>query len=38
MYNAVFFSGVQQSDSLVHVYIFIVFQILFSNRLSQNIE
>ena len=29
-----FFSGVQQSDSLLHIHIFIVFQILFSNRLS----
>ena len=28
----------QQSDSIIHICIFILFQILFSYRLSQNIE
>ena len=31
-------SVVQQSDSAIHVYIFIPFQILFPIRLLQNIE
>ena len=31
-------SGVQQSDSVIHVHIFILFKILFLYRLSQNIE
>ena len=30
-------SGVEQSDSVIHIHIFILFQILFSYRLSQNI-
>ena len=36
IYNAVLVSGVQQSDSLIHILI--IFQILFSYRLSQNTE
>ena len=31
-------SGVQESDSVIHIHIFILFQIFFSYRLSQNIE
>ena len=36
--NAVLVSGVQQSDSVIDIHIFILFQILFSYRLSQNVE
>ena len=31
-------SSVQQSDSVIHIYIHIVFQILFHHRLLQDIE
>ena len=34
----VLISGVQQNDSIIHIHIFIIFQILFSYRLLQNIE
>ena len=36
IYNVVFVSGIQQNDSVIHI--FILFQVLFSYRLSQNIE
>ena len=36
--NVVLVSGVQQSDSVRHVHVSIVFQILFLIRLLQNIE
>ena len=36
IYNLVLFSGVQQSDSVTHI--FNLFQILFPYRLLQNIE
>ena len=35
IYNVVLGSGVQQRDSVIHVHIFVLFQILFSYRLSQ---
>ena len=40
IYNAVLLivSGVQQSDSVIHIHSFILFQILFSCKLLQNIE
>ena len=38
IYNVVLVSGVQQSDSVIHTYISIFFQILFPYRLLQNIE
>ena len=38
IYNVVFISGVQQSDSVMHKHISILFQILFPYRLLQNIE
>ena len=38
IYNVVLVSGVQQSNSLIHIHIFILFKILFSCRLSQNTE
>ena len=31
-------SGVQQSDSVTHIYVFILFHIFFPFRLLQNIE
>ena len=36
--NVVLVSGVQQSDSVIHIYVSIVFQILFPFRLLHNIE
>ena len=36
--NAVLVSGVQQSDSVIHIHVSILFQILFPFRLLQNIE
>ena len=36
--NNVLVSGVQQSDSVIHICVSIVFQILFPFRLLQNIE
>ena len=36
--KAVLVSGVQQSDSVIHIHVSILFQILFPFRLSQNIE
>ena len=36
--NVVLVSGVQQSDSLIHIHISILSQILFPFRLLQNIE
>ena len=38
IYNVVIGSGVQQSDSVIHIHISTVFQILFPYRLLQNIE
>ena len=38
IYNVVLVSGVQQSDSVIHIHIFILFQILFPLRLLQNNE
>ena len=38
IYNVVLVSGVQQSDSVIHIHIFFLFQILFPYRLLQNIE
>ena len=37
IYKVVIFSAVQQSDSVIHVYTSILFQILFPHRWSQNI-
>ena len=31
-------SGIWQSDSVIHIHIFIHFQILYPHRLLQNIE
>ena len=36
--NVVLVSGVQQSDSVIHIHVSILFQILFPFRLSDNIE
>ena len=36
--NVVFISGVQQSDSIIHIHVCILFQILFPFRLLQSIE
>ena len=36
--NVMLVSGVQQSDSVIHIYVPILFQILFPFRLLQNIE
>ena len=36
--NVVLVSGVQQSDSVIHIYVSILFQILFPFRLLYNIE
>ena len=36
--NIVLVSGVQQSDSVIHIHVSILFQILFPFRLLQNIE
>ena len=36
--NVVIVSGVQQSDSVIHVHVSILFQILFSFILLHNIE
>ena len=36
--NVVLVSGVQQSDSVIHIHVSILFQILFPIRLLQNIE
>ena len=36
--NVVLVSGVQQSDSVRHTHVFILFQILFPFRLLHNIE
>ena len=33
-----FVSGIQQNDSVIHIHMFILFQVLFSYGLSQNIE
>ena len=38
IYSIVLVSGVQQSDSVIHTYISILFQILFPHRLLQNTE
>ena len=38
IYNFMLVSGVQQSDLVINTCIFIPFQILFSYRLSQNIQ
>ena len=36
--NNVLISGVQQSDSLVHIHVFLLCELLFPSRLLQNIE
>ena len=36
--NVVLVSGVQQSNSVIHIHVYILFQILFPFRLLQNIE
>ena len=36
--NVVLVSGVQQSDSVIHIHVSILFQIIFPLRLLQNIE
>ena len=38
IYNVVLVSGVQQSDSVIHIHVSIIFQILLPFRLLQNIE
>ena len=38
IYNVVLISGVQKSNSVIHIYMFILFQILFSYRFLQSIE
>ena len=38
IYNVVLVSGVQHSDSVIHLSIYIFIQILFPYRLLQNIE
>ena len=38
IYNVVLVSGVQQSDSVIHLHIFILFQIIFPYRLLQSTE
>ena len=38
IYNTVLVSGIQQSDSVIHIYVSILFQILFPFRSFQNIE
>ena len=38
MNNVVLVSGVQQSDSVLHIHVSILFQIPFPFRLLQNIE
>ena len=38
IYNVVLVSGVQQSDSVIHLHIAILFQILFPCGLLQYIE
>ena len=37
MNNVVLLSGVQQSDSVIHIHVFILFQFLFPFRLLLNI-
>ena len=36
--NVVLVSGVQQSNSVIRIHVYILFQILFPFRLLQNIE
>ena len=36
--NVVLVSGVKQSDSVIHIHVSILFQIIFAFRLLQNIE
>ena len=38
IYNVVLFSGVQENDSVIHIYTSILFQILSPIRLLHNIE
>ena len=38
IYNVVLVSSVQQSESVIHIHIFTLFQILFPDRLLQSIE
>ena len=38
IYNVVLVSGVQQSDSIIHMYVTILFQVLFPFQLLPNIE
>ena len=36
--NSVMVLGVQQSDSVIHIHVFILFQVLFLLRLLYNVE
>ena len=38
IYNVVLVSGIQQSDSVLHIHMSILFQILFPYRLLQSTE
>ena len=38
IYNVVLVSGVQQSESVIHICLYILFQILFHYRLLQDID
>ena len=38
IYSVVLVSGVQQRDSVLHIHMFILFQILSPHRLPQNVE
>ena len=38
IYDAVVISGVQKSDSVIHIHVSILFRIIFSYRLLQSIE
>ena len=38
MYSVVLVSGVQQSDSVIHIHVSILFQTLFPFRLLKNTE
>ena len=38
MFNVVLVSGVQQSDSVIHIHVSILFQVIFPFRLLQNTE
>ena len=38
IYTVVLVSGIQQSDSVIHIHVNVLFQVLFPFRLLQNIE